>query len=106
MAAMKITLCHHGTHVTKQSNINFLFSFQAETSPEQDSTWKNVLSKLKMMAPYVWPKGSWWRQLIVLACLILLGAGRGINVLVPLYNKYIGMFNIRFLNRGWGWALD
>ena len=43
-----------------------------------------------MMAPYVWPKGSAWRQVVVLVCLLLLGAGRGINVLVPIYNKDIG----------------
>ena len=46
-----------------------------------------------MMAPYVWPKGSLWRQAIVLLSLVLLGVLRGINVLVPLYNKYIGMFD-------------
>lgn len=55
----------------------------------EGSTWSNVLKKLRMMLPYVWPKGSWWRQLIVIACLVILGAGRGINVLVPLYSKYI-----------------
>ena len=62
------------------------------TSKAQKSTWTNVFKKLKMMAPYVWPKGSLWRQLIVLACLIILGAGRGINLLVPLYSKYIGKY--------------
>ena len=62
------------------------------TSKVQKSTWSNVFKKLKMMAPYVWPKGSLWRQLIVLACLIILGAGRGINLLVPLYSKYIGRY--------------
>ena len=68
------------------------YHYQGDSSAQQDSTWKNVLKKLKTMAPYVWPKGSWWRQVIVLVCLVLLGAGRGINVLVPLYNKYIGRF--------------
>ncbi|XP_053373484.1 ATP-binding cassette sub-family B member 6-like [Mercenaria mercenaria] len=55
----------------------------------EGSTWSNVLKKLKLMAPYVWPKGSWWRQLIVLGCILILAAGRGINVFVPIYNKYI-----------------
>ncbi|XP_061179768.1 ATP-binding cassette sub-family B member 6-like [Saccostrea echinata] len=56
---------------------------------QNQSTWKNVWSKLKVMIPFVWPKGSYWRQGLVLVCLLLLGAGRGINVLVPLYSKYI-----------------
>ena len=64
--------------------------FQKETKAENDSTWTDVLKKLKMMAPYVWPKGSLWRQALVLLSLVLLGILRGINVLVPLYNKYIG----------------
>ena len=67
------------------------FFFKESSQPVQSqSTWSNVIKKLKIMAPYVWPKGSWWRQLIVLACLIILGAGRGINVLVPIYSKDIG----------------
>ncbi|XP_022306806.2 ATP-binding cassette sub-family B member 6-like [Crassostrea virginica] len=65
-----------------------------ESGPSQErqempSTWKNVIGKLKVMIPYVWPKGSYWRQGLVLICLLILGAGRGINVLVPLYSKYI-----------------
>ncbi|XP_034310382.2 ATP-binding cassette sub-family B member 6 [Magallana gigas] len=56
---------------------------------QPESTWKNVIGKLKIMIPYVWPKGSYWRQALVLVCLLILGAGRGINVLVPLYSKYI-----------------
>ncbi|OWF39062.1 ATP-binding cassette sub-family B member 6, mitochondrial-like [Mizuhopecten yessoensis] len=55
----------------------------------EGSTWANVLKKLRMMLPYVWPKGSRWRQLVVIACLVILGVGRGINVLVPIYSKYI-----------------
>ena len=76
----------------------FLFKTESGTSQEQESTWSNVLKKLRMMAPYVWPKGSLWRQVIVLACLIILGVGRGINVLVPIYNKNIGKFILTFLN--------
>ncbi|KAH3715868.1 ATP-binding cassette sub-family B member 6-like [Dreissena polymorpha] len=54
-----------------------------------ESTWSNVFVKLKMMMPYVWPKGSCWRQWIVVACLVLLAAGRGLTLLVPIYNKNI-----------------
>jgi hypothetical protein len=70
--------------------LTLFYSQDDKSSRHEGSTWSNVLSKLKMMAPYVWPKGSWWRQLIVLGCLLILGAGRGINVFVPIYNKYIG----------------
>ena len=42
------------------------------------------------MLPYIWPKGSVVLQLTVVTCLIILGAGRVLNVFVPLYSKYIG----------------
>ena len=59
-------------------------------SPGSTSTWTNVLSKVKLMLPYIWPKGSVVLQLTVVTCLIILGAGRVLNVFVPLYSKYIG----------------
>ncbi|WAQ94586.1 ABCB6-like protein [Mya arenaria] len=52
---------------------------KGEGASHEGSTWSNVLKKLRLMTPYVWPKGSWWRQLIVVLCLVILGAGRGIN---------------------------
>ncbi|XP_052096189.1 ATP-binding cassette sub-family B member 6-like [Mytilus californianus] len=55
----------------------------------QESTWSNVFKKLKIMIPYVWPKGSLWRQSLVVLCLISLGIGRAVNVFVPIYSKYI-----------------
>ncbi|XP_056002863.1 ATP-binding cassette sub-family B member 6-like [Ostrea edulis] len=74
-------------------NLYHLLS-DVETGPTPEvavnqSTWQNVLGKLKLMIPYVWPKGSYWRQVVVLVCLLILAAGWGINVLVPLYSKYI-----------------
>ncbi|KAK3108353.1 hypothetical protein FSP39_006149 [Pinctada imbricata] len=55
----------------------------------KDSSWTNVISNIKVMIPYVWPKGSWWRQCLVVLCLVILGAGRGVNVLVPIYSRDI-----------------
>ncbi|XP_076095199.1 ATP-binding cassette sub-family B member 6-like isoform X1 [Mytilus galloprovincialis] len=55
----------------------------------QESTWSNVFKKLKIMIPYVWPKGSLWRQSLVILCLVSLGIGRAVNVFVPIYSKYI-----------------
>ena len=34
-------------------------------------------------------------------CLLILGAGRGINVLVPIYSKDIGGYNVSTHTRGW-----
>ncbi|KAH9496236.1 ATP-binding cassette sub- B member 6, mitochondrial [Bulinus truncatus] len=53
------------------------------------STWRNVLVKMKMMLPYVWPKGSLVLQLTVGICIVLLAAGRAVNVFVPIYSKLI-----------------
>ncbi|XP_041366375.1 ATP-binding cassette sub-family B member 6, mitochondrial-like [Gigantopelta aegis] len=53
------------------------------------STWSNILQKLKMMMPYVWPKHNPFLQLTVFFCVLILVAGRVINVFVPIYSKYI-----------------
>ena len=76
------------------TDLHFISLDQAEGSsnsaPGATSTWSNVLSKVKLMLPYIWPKGSVLLQLTVVACLIILGIGRVLNVFVPLYSKYIG----------------
>ncbi|KAK3750688.1 hypothetical protein RRG08_061910 [Elysia crispata] len=56
------------------------------------STWNNVWVKLKTMLPYVWPSGQKFLQVTVFLCLILLAAGRAVNVFVPIYSKKIGVF--------------
>lgn len=72
-----------------------LFEFQGRRSHSEGSTWKNVLSKLKMMLPYIWPKGDCWLQFVVIFCLLLLATGRVVNVFVPIYYKYIGMSHVQ-----------
>ncbi|XP_012938229.1 ATP-binding cassette sub-family B member 6, mitochondrial [Aplysia californica] len=64
-------------------------SQSSNNSQQNHSTWKNVMSKMKLMLPYVWPKGSPLLQVTVFLCLILLGAGRVVNVFVPIYSKLI-----------------
>ncbi|XP_059174693.1 ATP-binding cassette sub-family B member 6-like isoform X2 [Physella acuta] len=67
-------------------------SYTAVADPEsgsQGSTWRNVFAKMKMMLPYVWPKGSSLLQFVVGVCLILLALGRAVNVFVPIYSKLI-----------------
>uniref|UniRef100_A0A0B7ARX3 ATP-binding cassette sub-family B member 6 n=1 Tax=Arion vulgaris TaxID=1028688 RepID=A0A0B7ARX3_9EUPU len=57
-------------------------------NPNQ-STWRNVMVKMKMMLPYVWPKGNVSLQITVGISLLMLGAGRAVNVFVPIYSKDI-----------------
>ncbi|XP_076463743.1 ATP-binding cassette sub-family B member 6-like [Babylonia areolata] len=59
------------------------------SAQQSTSTWSNVWSKVKLMMPYVWPKGNIFLQLTVVLCLLILAAGRVLNVFVPLYSKYI-----------------
>ncbi|GFO44776.1 ATP-binding cassette sub-family b member 6, mitochondrial-like, partial [Plakobranchus ocellatus] len=54
-----------------------------------ESTWKNVWVKMRTMFPYVWPKNQRLLQITVFICLIILGAGRAVNVFVPIYSKKI-----------------
>ncbi|XP_029460875.1 ATP-binding cassette sub-family B member 6, mitochondrial [Rhinatrema bivittatum] len=55
----------------------------------RQSTWKDLRRKLRLLVPYLWPKGSVTLQLLVLLCMGLMGVERAINVFVPLYYKNI-----------------
>ncbi|XP_054628283.1 ATP-binding cassette sub-family B member 6 [Dunckerocampus dactyliophorus] len=58
--------------------------------PDQNqSTWQGFRKKVRLLLPYMWPRGSIWLQLLVLFCLGLLGIERAINVFVPIYYKNI-----------------
>jgi len=59
---------------------------------EEVSTWSNVMLKIKMIAPFVWPKKNLALQLRVIACILLVIAGRVANVYVPLYSAKIGIY--------------
>lgn len=48
------------------------------------------MRKIKMIAPFIWPKKSLALQLRVVACILLVIAGRVANVYVPLYSAKIG----------------
>ncbi|XP_077978664.1 ATP-binding cassette sub-family B member 6-like [Glandiceps talaboti] len=56
---------------------------------QEGSAWTGFVKKSKLMWPYLWPRGHPGLQLLVVICFLILGANRGINVLVPLYYKYI-----------------
>ncbi|KAL1123651.1 hypothetical protein AAG570_002727 [Ranatra chinensis] len=53
------------------------------------STWNNVKRKVRILAPFLWPKNDCILQCRVFICILLLIAGRATNLFVPIYNKYI-----------------
>lgn len=84
-------VCRLGVIIITDPHCQIFFVFlQVRGNQGQESTWSNVFKKLKIMIPYVWPKGSLWRQSLVILCLVSLGIGRAVNVFVPIYSKYIG----------------
>ncbi|XP_049873404.1 ATP-binding cassette sub-family B member 6 [Pectinophora gossypiella] len=59
--------------------------------PREDnrSTFRNVVSKLRTLLPFLWPRKSLCLQIYVLICVLALIAGRVVNLYVPIYNKKI-----------------
>ncbi|XP_036808361.1 ATP-binding cassette sub-family B member 6, mitochondrial isoform X4 [Oncorhynchus mykiss] len=56
---------------------------------ESQSTWQDFGQKVRLLVPYMWPRGNILLQGLVLLCLCLLGLERVINVFVPIYYKNI-----------------
>ncbi|XP_029305258.1 LOW QUALITY PROTEIN: ATP-binding cassette sub-family B member 6 [Cottoperca gobio] len=67
---------------------------------ENQSTWQGFRKKVRMLVPYLWPRGNWFLQLLVIFCLTLLGFERVINVFVPIYYKNI----VNDLTNGSTWS--
>eukprot|EP00795_Rhopilema_esculentum_P006771 gene6771-12337_t len=61
---------------------------ESEKKKPKKSPFNDLWEKSKQLWPFLWPKDR-WLQARVLFCLLLLGAGRGINVLLPLQYKKI-----------------
>ncbi|CAK6962488.1 ATP-binding cassette sub-family B member 6 [Scomber scombrus] len=59
------------------------------TTDENQSTWQGFWKKVRLLLPYMWPRGNLFLQMLVVFCLGLLGVERAINVFVPIYNKNI-----------------
>ncbi|CAB1329198.1 unnamed protein product [Coregonus sp. 'balchen'] len=53
------------------------------------STWHGFGQKVRLLAPYLWPRGSLLLQGMVLLCLALLAMERVVNVFVPIYSRNI-----------------
>ena len=58
------------------------------------STFSNLMLKTRTLMPYVWPKRDRRVQLCVILSFILLVAGRGVNLLTPIFYKKIGELRI------------
>ncbi|XP_050299608.1 ATP-binding cassette sub-family B member 6-like [Anthonomus grandis grandis] len=56
---------------------------------QNPSTWKNFWKKMRTLMPFMWPKKDLMLQFRVLFCVLLLVAGRVVNVYVPIYNGLI-----------------
>ena len=62
-------------------------SFSRNSS--KGSTFGNLFKKSKQIFPFVWPKGQLLLQVQIVICLVILAAGRVINLYVPIYYKII-----------------
>ncbi|KAL3271021.1 hypothetical protein HHI36_021521 [Cryptolaemus montrouzieri] len=63
--------------------------FEANLTEPAKSTWSGLCGKAKILAPFLWPKRDCLLQITVVICFLLLGAGRAINLFVPIYSKLI-----------------
>ncbi|XP_046387791.1 ATP-binding cassette sub-family B member 6 [Ischnura elegans] len=60
-----------------------------ESGQARGSTFRNFYTKMKTLAPFLWPQKSPLLQLSVIFCFCLLALGRVINLYVPIYSKAI-----------------
>uniref|UniRef100_A0A8C4E2L6 ATP-binding cassette, sub-family B (MDR/TAP), member 6b n=1 Tax=Dicentrarchus labrax TaxID=13489 RepID=A0A8C4E2L6_DICLA len=83
---------------------SFSMQIQHSSSPSSSSSlpsvWQGFGRKVRLLLPYVWPKGSVALQGLVVLCIGLLAAERLVNVLVPVYSKNI----VNELSAGGAWT--
>ncbi|XP_034741907.1 ATP-binding cassette sub-family B member 6, mitochondrial [Etheostoma cragini] len=82
------------------ANVDIQDSSSPASSSSLPSVWQGFGRKVKLLLPYVWPKGNAALQGLVLLCVGLLAAERLVNVLVPVYSKNI----VNELSAGGGWT--
>ncbi|KAM9347779.1 ATP-binding cassette sub-family B member 6 [Symphorus nematophorus] len=80
--------------------VNIQHSSSPSSSSSLPSVWQGFGRKVRLLLPYVWPKGTTALQGLVLLCVGLLAAERLVNVLVPVYSKNI----VNELSAGGGWT--
>ncbi|XP_050922533.1 ATP-binding cassette sub-family B member 6 [Lates calcarifer] len=85
----------------KREVVNVQIQRSSSPSPASlPSAWQGFGRKVRLLLPYVWPKGTTALQGLVLLCVGLLAAERLVNVLVPVYSKNI----VNELSAGGGWT--
>ncbi|XP_049449856.1 ATP-binding cassette sub-family B member 6 [Epinephelus fuscoguttatus] len=84
----------------KRGVVNVEIQPSSSPSSSLPSVWQGFGRKVRLLLPYVWPKGAAALQGLVLLCLGLLVAERLVNVLVPVYSKNI----VNELSAGGGWT--
>ncbi|XP_061580550.1 ATP-binding cassette sub-family B member 6 isoform X2 [Cololabis saira] len=81
----------------KRGAVNVDIQHSSSPSP---SVWQGFGRKVRLLLPYVWPKGTSSLQGLVMLCVGLLAAERLVNVLVPIYSKNI----VNELSAGGPWT--
>lgn len=80
--------------ICSDTNLTSCPSIQIQRAPSPSSSmpsvWQGFGRKVRLLLPYVWPRGAPALQGLVLLCVGLLLAERLVNVLVPVYSKNIG----------------
>uniref|UniRef100_A0A915B8F5 Uncharacterized protein n=1 Tax=Parascaris univalens TaxID=6257 RepID=A0A915B8F5_PARUN len=81
-------------YILELSSVTFIYfaTVTSATRPvvtSSNSLWSRISKKIALVLPYIWPRKSVTLQARVLFCLVLLIAGRGLNVYLPLYSKWI-----------------
>lgn len=62
---------------------------EEERGSSRRSPWRGVGAKVCLLLPFLWPRRSWRLQGLVLLCLLLLAAGRVVNLFVPMLNRAV-----------------
>ncbi|XP_028250245.1 LOW QUALITY PROTEIN: ATP-binding cassette sub-family B member 6, mitochondrial [Parambassis ranga] len=78
-----------GGRKTKSGGVSVEVQPSSSSSSSLPSAWQDFGRKVRLLLPYVWPKGAAALQGLVLLCVGLLAAERLVNVLVPVYSKNI-----------------
>lgn len=61
----------------------------SQQTQRNESAWAGIWRKCKIIWPFIWPRNSLLLQFRVVICFLVLAAGRGVNLLVPIYYKQI-----------------
>ncbi|KAL5261169.1 hypothetical protein ACHWQZ_G007019 [Mnemiopsis leidyi] len=92
--ADRVLLINSGSSPEVAASTIFSSDTQEQTNPRlpggprpditSSSTWSHFFVKVVKLIPFVWPRGSCLLQIFVLICVVLLVAGRVINLFLPI----------------------